>query len=145
MSRLRITQIELEDAGEDLIRVAFDALGSFTREPHPQIERPAIAPAIAAPPLQPSAIAPVKAEKRLTGKRQDAPAPLRQASGGGDTIPARILEALRGKPMSSLELAEKLKLQPQQVYPATSLLKTKGALKSENDPADGTRRWYVAG
>jgi hypothetical protein len=63
----------------------------------------------------------------------------------GDSIGSRILAALKKQPLSSLELAEELKLDPKQVYTPCSLLKSKGELESRIDDTDGTRRWFLHG
>lgn len=68
----------------------------------------------------------------------------RSAPGGGDTIGSRILEVLKKKPMSSLELSEAMKLEPPKVYGPLHILKKRGLVDSLNDESDGTRRWFIA-
>lgn len=143
--KLRILEVEAE--GQDIAEIVRAALGMSG-------EKAVLPPPIATAIPEPSAEQVVTEERRpkrrnvgaKTQKAISAPDPVsapRSASGGGDTIPARILEALKKKPMSSVEIGQALKLELTQVYPACSQLKQRGQVDSRNDEPDGTRRYFA--
>lgn len=141
--KLRIFELETEAATQQdcaaIIRAALGVEAVSAALPPPIPSAP-LAEAIVEHELEPETprrLAPAKVPKAL-------PAPAtRSAPGGGDTITARILEALKKKPMSSLELCQYLKLEPNQVYAPASAMKSKGQLENKIDENDGTRRWFV--
>ncbi len=149
--KLRIVQIDVEaEVGADvseLIRAATTGKDGWSGSP-------SLAPADAPSPAQLPALAPLadappvhrgRPKKALAAKCEPAstiPA-LRQAPGGGDSTAQLILNALAKKPLSSLELRDLLKVEPQKIYAANNSLKTKGLIESRNDENDGTRRWCL--
>lgn len=150
MSRLRITQIEIEDGGEGVFRAAIESLSRRAPEPTPspaqvvfedrerkQIEKEK-EPERAAPQREPVRRA---AKKQLTAPA--APQPAKDPA-GYVSISDRIVAALKKKPMSSLELSGFLKLEPKQIYTPCFTLKKQGLIDSKtDDDAAGVRRYYV--
>ncbi len=119
---------------------------------------PAAAPLTALPPaaalpLAAAASEPGNEKVRKGGYKRKSPndvpapvgaAPARSAAGGGDTINARIIQALGKKPMSSMELAQFLNLEEKQAYQACSYLKNNDRIESfVDDAVDGSRRYRL--
>jgi hypothetical protein len=138
--KLRVLQFELEDANEEVVRVALNSL----RPVMPVLEE-------LEPPL------PVVAARQAGHVRIGRPKKLlahapvevangvqmRAAPGGGESIRQRILALLAKKPMSSIEIATALKLEPKQAYQSCAAMKSAGSIDGRNDETDGTRRWFL--
>lgn len=144
MSKVRITHIEMEDEGQGIVEVIRAYLG----QAQPQALHPvAAAPVgeLAPPPSIAELVAPavVKSRKSIPAVSPKAVSAPRSAPGGGDSITTRIMEALQKKPMSSIELAQSLKLEPGQIYAPAHLLKKKGVVDNRIDETDGTRRYFI--
>lgn len=156
MGRLRVTQFELEDASDDVIRTALTGLSAGVSRGHgtavavTEMVRLAEAPPVVsngngAHPVKRhyrKALAAPKAAPKA--ESNGTPAGMRQAPGGGDSIRMRIIEVLKKKPSSSFEMAEALNLEPKQVYQSCAAMKAAGLIEGMADE-DGTRRWKIAG
>lgn len=151
--KLNITHIEMEaEPGEcsEVIRAALFPGSPAAAEALPAaiIHSPAALPPPqeTAEPKEPKRRGPgaKKPHKKVATPAVAAAPALRAAPGGGDSVATRVLDALRKKPMSSIELSQALKLEPQQIYGAVHLLHKRGFTESRNDDTDGgTRRWFV--
>lgn len=158
MATLRLIHIEIDGAEQtyaDIIRGAVGGLMAGSLVAGESLARPALLQPVRPDPPQIAAPEPVAEQpRRKAGRPKKAPAAkreaasatpaLRQAPGGGDSIGQRILDALAKKPLSSMELSEHLKVQPQNIYATNSVLKGKGLIESRTDESDGTRRWCLA-
>lgn len=141
--KVRFTQIEVDEMGAaeglELLRgaMALRSLpGPVGVEPTPlAIEAPAVVPAV---PAARAAAPAARKPGRKAAAAEALPAP--------DSTAGRVLDALKKKPMSSIELQAALKIEPQPVYQAASALKNKGLIDSRTDDAgDGTRRYFYIG
>lgn len=137
MSHLRIVQIEIEDGNDDVVRAA---LSNVFGRPQPVVSAPTAPISVPSAAIQAGRVELTPQPKKQIAAPAEAKLP-REGS-IGDVI----LSALNKKPMSSLELAEHLKMEPAQIYAPCSAMKGKGILESRIDESgDGTRRWYLAG
>jgi hypothetical protein len=151
--KLRVIEIEMEDTTAancaDVIRTLLSTGSSVKPPAQPlvtavlELSEPAAAQELEEEEdEEPRVARPKKAPQVKVTAQEKA---TRNAPGGGDTIGTRILEAIKKQgPMSSLELANALKLEPVQIYAPCSTMKAKGELESKLDDRDGTRRWFLA-
>lgn len=146
ITRIELHSAELADAVDPaVVREAMAALNpSAESGPTPPISAETV-DTVVAEVAETRAIAapPEVAAPRQGARGRKAAAKPAVASEGSSTITGRILEALQKRPMSSLELAQALKLEPSQVYAPCSLLKGKGQIENRPDPEDGTRRYFA--
>jgi len=165
MAKLRFVQIEIEDFASDDIRVLASIMGGQAAG---AIAAPVIVqPALLAPPNgnshevqsaplangnghevrhgRPPKLSTETAAKQTNSKQTKVKETPGRAPAEGGTRDL-ILQQLKKKPMSSLELIQALKREdvPHQVYQACSALKAAGVVNSEIDETDGTRRWSLA-
>lgn len=109
-----------------LARVAIAEEREHQPEPEPE-------PVLAAPQRQ-------RKQRKAAPERPAAPV----AAIEDGTFKERILSALAKKPLSSLELAQKLGVEPTKVYSPLSLMKGKGEVESfQDDDTDGLRRYRL--
>lgn len=165
MAKLRFVQIEGDFASED-IRVLAGIMGGqvATAPAAPVI----VEPALLAPPSDHAAELPNAAHSNGNGnghkvrrgrppklapepsaKKTRAAKPAKEAAGGAPAEGSTrdlILQQIKKRPMSSLELMQALKREdvPHQIYQACSALKSAGLVNSGIDDNDGTRRWSLA-
>lgn len=143
MAKLRVVQIEIEDATGGFGDVLAAVLGGGGRqmETHRVPGSTGASAVENGPPLKRGRLnnalpAPAARHKKLPAKTA--------GSISSESIPGRILAALKKKPMSSLEIGQALGLEPQQVYAPCSGLKSKGLIESRVDEqGDGTRRYFA--
>lgn len=140
MAKIHAVIIDAEVENEETIRSLLSAIHGT---PRPEVEAPAAVVLEEPRQLLPFATAkqtrPKKARASATAHETEAP-----ARTGPPSIGERVLEALRRKPLSSLELVSLLKAPAQNIYAACSYLKSKGKVDSRtDDDGDGTRRWFV--
>jgi hypothetical protein len=150
--KTRVLFIETE---ADLDQLA-SILGPLLLEPHRAIARERggfLTPAEAVTALNDSGVRPLKvlARKKRSDagqRRSNGAAPkdddLEDEGGKPLSFGDRILEALVKKPMTSMELAAYLQVEPKQVYGPCSVLKLKQAVVSIRDETDGQTRWKLA-
>lgn len=141
--KLRI--IEVEAAEGEAARIIETVLGGGIPASAPtlplQVRAPAAPRALAAPAAEPVQYA-KPGRRPMKPKNQGRPESKAQPE--GESYTARVLEALKLRPMSSLELARHLKVESPKVYTACNTLKTKGLIESRNDDqGDGTRRYFI--
>lgn len=139
MARLRIFQIEIEDAGEGAVNAALSTLHRQIQLPTPPhiVEQ---APPVLLPAASEVSPSPAKWASRDAPRKLVESSPLAPK---GDTIVGKILLVLGKGPKSSIELTDVTGLEMSQVAPATSYLKGKGLIEGRNDPSDETRRWFI--
>jgi hypothetical protein len=145
MAKIHAVIIDAEVENEETIRSLLSAIQGTPR--------PAEAPVITEGPLQlasPVEQAPEQPPvKRAYQRKQPvkhAPIAAHESEApraGGPSIVDRVQEALRKRPMSSMELIQFLKVPAQTVYTACSWLKSKGVVESKIEGDDETRRWYL--
>ncbi len=127
---IKVRVIEVEGDGE-AVKLCVDLFSGKTSAPAPVVDIPS----------QPERI--TEAPKRTRQASIIAPAAEPEDTPGirAGSIAERVYDALKRKPMSSIELCAALNMEPAQVYAPCKTLKDKGLIESFADDSDGTR-WY---
>ncbi len=136
MPRLRFVSVDLEDANDESMRSVLQTLRANVVGVVP----PSFTEVVQEPALPP-ATDPKRSVRSLPAP--NAAAAPATAVNGSSSIGDLIRHALAKRPMSSMELAEALKLDVAKVYSPVSLMKKQGVLENVMDESDGTRRYQL--